>query len=84
MIAVLVDSRNVGETSWTAARGCSEVLVRGMKKGDEVMIFLLRAGGEVCDRLVIRDCILPLPGDTDMVKVKHLRLGGGKVSVDMR
>ena len=36
MIAVLIDSRNLGSSGWINVRSTQKVLIRGMQEGDEL------------------------------------------------
>lgn len=85
MIAVLLDSRRTGESSWAAVRGQGWLRVRGMKEGDVVMVSF-RPGMEGVDIVhmeILADADIVVPGVAEAVKAAHIQTSGSKVSVDL-
>jgi hypothetical protein len=85
VIAVLLESSNVGETSWAAVRGRGRLRIRGMKPADRLQIVFRPFSREIKNGtfLVEQDEDMIIPAHIEAVKVAHIQTSGSRVSVDL-
>jgi hypothetical protein len=84
MIAVLIESRKVGSSSWIAVRHTKKIRLTGLCEGDLVVIRL--KGPDARGEIVVKDndSVVLIPPGYTAVQAEHIKTNGkNRISIDL-